>query len=234
MIIEPAADSPALVRGALAAVLYLHIGGGLIGIATGAAALVVRKGGPLHKAIGNLFYVSMLVMASIGALASPFLPTPDWVNVVAGLFTFYLVATARRTVNLPPAIGAFDLGALVFASIIAIAGIAVGLLGILRPGSVGDGPSGAALVFGGIAVLAAFGDWQLIRHGVAGKSRVGRHLWRMCLALFIAVGSLFGGQPQVFPEAIRGTPLLMLPTFATLCALIYWMIRVRFSSRWRS
>jgi hypothetical protein len=234
MILEVSPTAPALIKVAAASILYLHIGGGTIGILSGAGAMLVRKGGPLHKAIGNVFFVSMLIMASIGALASPFLPEPDWVNVVAGMFTFYLVVTARRTMTVAATPRALDIATYFLGAATAIFGIGVGLLGIFRPGSMGDSPVGAALVFGGIAALAAIGDLKLLRHGVQSRQRVGRHLWRMCMALFIAVGSLFGGQPQVFPEAIRGTWVLMAPVLATIVAMIYWMIRVRFSNRWRS
>jgi hypothetical protein len=41
----------------------------------------------------------MLIMSAIGAAVSPFLPRPEWIDVVAGVLTFYLVATAWATVK---------------------------------------------------------------------------------------------------------------------------------------
>jgi len=52
---------------------------------------------------------------------------------------------------------------------------------------------------------------MLVRGGVSGRQRVVRHLWRMCFGLFIATGSFFIGQPQVFPAFIRRTNLLFIP-----------------------
>jgi hypothetical protein len=52
-------------------------------------------------------------------------------------------------------------------------------------------------------------------------------LWRMCLALFIATGSFFLGQAQVFPAPIRDSGLLAVPVFAVLAAMLYWLWRVR-------
>jgi hypothetical protein len=235
MILEISPDSSAVVRGAAAAILFLHIGGGLVGILSGTTAMVLRKGGQAHRLAGNVFFVSMLIMAFIGAVVSPFLPTADWVNVIAGCFTFYLVLTAWMTARRKGGTGYFELGAFVFAVATALGGIAVGLLGMNAPGSVGTSPFGAALAFGIIAALAAIGDLRMIRRGgIAGRQRIGRHLWRMCLALLIATGSLFGGQPQVFPESWRGTGILYLPVLAVLLAMIFWMLRVRFANKWRT
>jgi hypothetical protein len=233
MILEVSPDSSAVVRYAATTVLYLHIGGGLVGIISGATTLVMRKGGQSHRIVGNVFFVSMLIMATIGAVVSPFLPTPDWVNVIAGCFTFYLVATAWITVR-SKGTGSLGICAFVFGVITALAGIAIGLLGMKFPGAVGKSPYGAALVFGAIAALATVGDLRMILRGeITGRPRISRHLWRMCLALLLATGSLFGGQPQVFPESIRGTGLLYLPVLAVLIAMLAWMLRVRFAKRWQ-
>ena len=69
------------------------------------------------------------------------------------------------------------------------------------------------------------------RGGIAGVARVARHLWRMCFAFFVASGSLFLGQPQVFPKVLRSSPLLIGLALAPLAFLIFWMIRVRLP-RW--
>jgi hypothetical protein len=233
MILEVSPDSSLLVRSAAATVLYLHIGGGIVGIVAGTTAMMMRKGGQAHRLVGNVFFISMLIMATIGAVVSPFLPTPDWINVVAGTFTFYLVATAWMTARRKEGIGRFEIGAFVVAVLTALGGVTVGMLGMNVPGSVGTSPWGAALVFGVIAALAAAGDFKMIRRGgISGRQRIGRHLWRMCVALLIATGSLFGGQPQVFPDAVRGTGLLYLPVLTVLGAMIFWMLRVRFAKRW--
>jgi hypothetical protein len=89
--------SPLILRAAVDAVLVLHITGGLTGITSGFAALVLRKGSRGHQIAGDVFVVAMLVMSTIGALASPFLPQPQRANVVPGLLTFYLVLTAWMT-----------------------------------------------------------------------------------------------------------------------------------------
>jgi hypothetical protein len=92
-------------------------------------------------------------------------------------------------------------------------------------------PYGIALVFGAVAALAAWLDLRVIRKGgLAGPPRIARHLWRMCLALFIAAGS-FAGQPRAQPEAIRGASWLFLPALAVLVLMAFWLVRIRLVRR---
>jgi hypothetical protein len=63
--------------------------------------------------------------------------------------------------------------------------------------------------------------------GLTGAPRLKRHLWRMCLALWIATSSFFLGQAQVFPKAIRGSGVLTIPVLTVLVVMFYWLWRVR-------
>jgi hypothetical protein len=77
-------------------------------------------------------------------------------------------------------------------------------------------------------------DFRVLRHGgIAGVPRLARHLWRMCLGLFIAASSFFLGQQQVMPAFIQGSPLLLVLAFAPLPLLIFWLVRVRTARQFR-
>src|SRR5881275_2687455 len=93
MTLHVPAGSPWWMFAAAALILFLHIAGGSVGIISGMIALFTRKGGRVHRIAGTTFFVSMLIMAGIGAAASPFLPVPSMPNVCAGVLTFYLVGT---------------------------------------------------------------------------------------------------------------------------------------------
>lgn len=69
----------------------------------------------------------------------------------------------------------------------------------------------------------------MLLRGIAGTKRLVRHLWRMCFGLFIATGSFFLGQQQVFPRAVRGSALLLILGIFPLFVLLFWFIRVRFT-----
>jgi hypothetical protein len=85
---------------------------------------------------------------------------------------------------------------------------------------------------GSVPLLAAAGDIRmLVRGGISGRQRLVRHLWRMCFGLFIATGSFFLGQQQVFPAWLRRTNILFVPAILPLILLIFWLIRVRLTKR---
>jgi hypothetical protein len=231
MILELSDGSSGLARGAAALVLSLHVTAGGVGILSGAAALFFRKGSRLHRIAGNWFFVAILTMAAIGACVAPFLP--DRISSVAGLLTFYLVLTSWVTIRRKDGrVGHFEIGAL----LLAVGLIAIGLILGTRAASSPTGmldrePFQAAFAFTAVAALAAAGDLRLIlRGGISGAQRIVRHLWRMCVALFIAAASFFLGQPKVFPASIRGSFILFMPEIAVLGLLIFWLIRVRFTN----
>ena len=83
-------------------------------------------------------------------------------------------------------------------------------------------------MFGGVALAAAIGDVRVLRGRIlTGTLRLRRHLWRMCYALFVASGSFFLGQAQVFPKPIRIGPLLAIPALLPLVLMFYWLARMR-------
>jgi hypothetical protein len=82
-----------------------------------------------------------------------------------------------------------------------------------------------------VLLLAAAGDIRMLaRGGISGRPRIMRHLWRMCFGLFIATGSFFLGQQQVFPAFLRGSIFLTVLALVPFPLMIYWLIRVRFNN----
>ena len=228
MIIHISPDAPFLVKAAADTALALHIGGGITAVAAGGVALAARKGGRLHRAAGDLFVIGMLVAMTVAAITAPLLP--QTANVPGAILAIYLVATAWVTVRRQPnAVGVFEVGAFLAVTSVALALGAFAWIGAQSPRGTIDGvPYQAALFIAAFAALAAGLDLRVIlRGGVAGPQRLARHLWRMCLALFVGTGSFFIGQPQVFPAPLRGSPLLILLGVAPLLAMIYWLVRLR-------
>jgi hypothetical protein len=212
-------------------VVFIHIWAALIGILFGLTALFLRKGSRLHRATGNVFFVSMLLMTSVAAYRAAF-AVPVMTNVLVGVLTFYLVATAWLTVKRKA--GTTGVAEFVLLPVVLTVGIAGAFFGWEAASSatgLKDGsPPGGYYIIGSLALIHAGLDIRmLIRGGVAGAQRVARHLWRMGFALLIAVGSLFLGQQQMFPEAVRGSPLLFVPVIVVIAATIFWLVRVLFS-----
>jgi uncharacterized membrane protein len=206
----------------------MHIGGGLIGIASGAVALMALKGAPLHRRSGIVFVSSMLVMSSTAALLALKQPSPG--NFVpAAVLTFYMVTTALLTVRRPHRYArCIDIVAMLAALALGIVSIAFGLLRDDGPSTSGSYPSSAYFVLGAVAVGFAVRDLQMIGGGrLHGAARLKRHLGRMCGAMIVATASFFLGQPQVFagglmePMALRVVPVLLI-----VGAMIYWTVRM--------
>ena len=235
MILHVAAGSAWWLFAAANLILFLHIAGGTVGILSGAVALLARKGGRRHRVAGTVFFVSMLIMASIGALTSPFLPVPSMTNVAAGTLTFYLVATGWVAIKREDGrIGRFEKGGLGVALAVVAAGVTFIVMAMNSPtGTIGKTPPQAFYVFAIIGAIAAAGDLKMIlRGGLSGSARIARHLWRMSAALTIASGSFFLGQQRIMPVSIQGSSWLFVPVFAPLLFMIFWLFRVR-ARRWR-
>ena len=202
---------------------------GAISLLSGAAALSFRKGERLHRGFGNVFFGAMLGMSASGAFLA--LMKSERINIVVGILTFYLVATAWATVKRKE--GEIGLLEYVACPIAFAIGIWVIILGFeVMNSKLGyiDGemiPFGAYFFFGSMAILASLLDVKMfIRKGLFGKHRVARHLWRMCFAMLIATASFFLGQPQVFPESIQDSIVLAAPVLLVLILLLFWLIRV--------
>ena len=251
MILQFGPETPLLLRAAASGVLIVHISGGSVGLLSGAAALLVRKGGRLHRLAGKVFAGSMLTMAALGAIAAPLFmlalsagispagvpPTfPEWANTFMGIFTLYLVCTGWAGINLKDgALRRFEIGAFLVAA--CAAGIS-SMIGVHIARSATGMIDGlhylVAYAFGVVFGLAAIADLTVVlRGGVFGKQRIARHLWRMSTAMLIAVVSFLVGQAHIFPAAVRASGVLYLPELSVLGLMIFWMLRVAFSSQFK-
>lgn len=212
--------------------LVLHISAGIIGLLSGSAAMSFRKGSQRHRMAGNVFVVSMLIMGACAVYLALLKHQPN--NVFGGLLTFYLITTAWLTGRgKQDQTSDLDWAALVFALAVAVSMLTLGVRVVrgLTERQAGV-PIGMYFFMGFIPLLAAAGDIRMLAQGgISGRPRLVRHLWRMCFGLFIATGSFFLGQQQVFPLAIRKqyilAPLAILPLFL----LIYWLVRVKWTKR---
>ena len=83
------------------------------------------------------------------------------------------------------------------------------------------------VMFGVLALSAGVGDRRMIRAGgLQGTPRLKRHLWRMCVALFIAAGSFLLGPVRRIPEPLRMPALRLIP-LVVLVTMVYWLWRFR-------
>jgi uncharacterized membrane protein len=209
-------------------VLLLHIFAATVGLLSGFLSMVLRKGSGLHRVAGNVFFVSMLTMSATAVFIATFL-LPNRSNVLIGLLTFYLVATAWSAARRRDGgTSLFDVRALVFVLAVAALGVASGVQAAGSVNGTKDGVSAGFYFFvGSLALLGAISDIRMLRlGGVTGPRRIARHLYRMCFALLIATFSFYPGQGKLFAGWLRESGVLVLPHLFLIGSLIYWRFKV--------
>lgn len=211
----------------------VHVGFGTAALLAGAGAMTFRKGGRLHAKAGTIFFAAMLVMALTGSVMAAL--RPERGTAVIGLLTAYLVITSWWTArHRDGRAGRFEAASLLFALAAAAAMATLGAMALNSPdGRLDSLPAAAHFPFAVVMAIAAAGDLNfLLRGGLGGRQRLARHVWRMCAALFIASASFFLGQQDEFPQALKGLPIWLVPPFATLALMVFWLVRVRFARAW--
>ncbi|MEM9387728.1 MAG: hypothetical protein AAGA68_21925 [Pseudomonadota bacterium] len=230
--LEVSPSAPAIAHIAAAVLLYLHIGGGAVGLVLGVIAAVARKGGELHRAAGYTFVVSMAITYLIGAAVAPFLTEGQRPNLVAGVLALYLLASSLMTARRREFRASWtERVGLALALAITGMGLYFMFLGAnSATGTVDGSPPQAFVLFVFVGVAAVYGEANaIIRKKLFPAARVSRHLWRVCVSFFIASGSFFLGQPQVFPEAFNDTLAPVALAFAPLLMMVAFLLRTRFS-----
>lgn len=207
----------------VAAILPLHILGGILALATGYVALYAAKGATAHRRSGTVFVYAMVLMSLSGAVIA--LLHANSISVVAGLMTFYMVATGMRTVQpRGTPISAIDRAATVFAILVAAGCVIVGMQAAGR----GRPEAYPLFVFGSVGVLGVIGDRRMAREGgIAGTRRIARHVWRMCFAMWVAAASFFWGPQTRVPEMLRIPLLQAVAVLLPIAVMAYWLIRLR-------
>jgi uncharacterized membrane protein len=217
--------------------LPIHIIAGGLAIVFGFTALFAKKGGTIHRRIGLLFVYAMLAMGTSGSILGYRNGGLADGNVMAGILTAYFVGTALTTVRPPSAwTRRFNAAALTVALLLALGAFTTALRMIsstqLSPNGVPFRTIGVmSFILASALLLAAIGDIRIMRSGLPqGGSRLARHLWRMCFALFIAAGSFFSIRERVakiLPAPFTTGFMRLLPILVLFAMMFYWLWRVR-------
>jgi len=211
--------------------LPIHIIAAAVGLVAGVVALAAAKGRLLHRRSGIAFVYGMIAMCATAAVSATV--KGQAVNVMAALMTSYLVLTGLMTVRPPSQKTRRQMiGLMLMALTLGGATFAAGLMAAARPdGRLFGYPPFPFFLFGVLGLSGGAGDWRTIRQSaLRGAPRLARHLWRMCMALFIAAASFFSIRARVaaiFPAALTGGVARALPVLLVMVAMFYWLWRIR-------
>jgi len=214
--------------------LMAHISGGSVALIAGAVGLISKKGSSLHRQAGKLFVFSMLTMAITGASIAYFASV--YISVLAGSLSLYLVLSAWITgLKRSPKTHYYEASIFTFGLLVLSLGFYLswraynGVTDILPDYII---PAGVYYVFTLFVLLGVVGDIiVLIKGGVSGKYRIARHLWRMCIPLYIAASSLFDGQRDIFPAALQESFYLDIPAYLIFLSMLYYLGKVWIPSK---
>ena len=205
----------------------IHILAGSLGLLTGYVALYAAKGAPLHRRSGMVFVYAMLTMSVFGTSIAIVRGVAPAINIPAGILTAYLVITALTTIRPIAGTRWLDVGLMLVALTLGMTDLTFGFQALANGGTRFGMPAFPFFMFGVVGTLGGVGDLRVLRSGaLTGTSRLARHLWRMCFALFIAALSASVQFAKMLPQPVR-MPVLVLPMLAVLVAMFYWLWRVR-------
>lgn len=158
--------------------IYLHAGFGGIALFTGAVALSARKGNPVHKKWGKVFYYTMLT-AAFSALVIAVLPGHESPFLFAiGVFSSYFVISGFRSLRFREP--AFDTRP---DRLIGYGIILTGLTMILYPALLYGKLNPVLAVFGTVGISFGLRDLR-----IAGNLEKRRQLWQT-----LHLGKMVGG-----------------------------------------
>eukprot|EP01030_Chromulinospumella_sphaerica_P024812 gene24812-24915_t len=206
----------------------------MVAIVAGPVSLLAPKGKWLHRKAGIAFYWAMLVMAGVALVMATI--RVQKVNIFAAALTLYLVVTAWSIVKARAGtLTRVERWAPWWAAAVSVGAAVTGILVATIPDRLYEGDRGAppgAVIFAVFAVIAALAVatdvWTLRRGGLSGAARISRHLWRMCLALFVAIGSFAAQAPLLARRMDLEPPPSMAifgPALAVLVLMAFWLIR---------
>lgn len=205
--------------------LVLHITSGTIGLLTGTYNLIRTKGDRMHKNIGKIFSLSML-MTGVSALVLAIL-NPNYFLFIIGIFTIYLTATGHRYIYLKmlsihqrPK----ELDWLITISML-LAGIIFLVMGILQLIS-GTTFGIVFIVFGMIGLLFVKTDFANYRGKVKGKNYwLVAHLQRMTAAYIAAFTAFLVVNADNIPVPVPAIVFWLLPTVLLTPLIVMWTRR---------
>ncbi|MEP2280132.1 hypothetical protein [Maribacter sp.] len=172
--------------------IYIHAFFGGVGLITGIASIVVKKGPRNHKLLGKWFSWSMIISSVISLVVARM---PNHINTflfLIGIFTIYMVLAGNRALTFKSTkktkANVTDKLVSGIMAICALLMIGFGVTGLLN----GYSHSILYLFFGIIGLFLPYGDYKLFKNTLNNRKLwLINHLSRMLGALIASVTAFF-------------------------------------------
>jgi len=200
--------------------IYIHAFFGGLGLITGIASILVKKGSLPHKNMGKLFSVGMIT-SSVISIPITFMPNHENLFLLLiAVFTIYLVLTGRRAlifkttfkVNTYDKVlsGSMFLFAIIMLFLAVFKLINTTTFGVLY------------LFFGGFGLLLVYGDFKFYKQIThQGNAWLIVHIKKMIGALIASITAFI-----VAGVGVSTLTTWMLPTIFGTIYIIYWKRKV--------
>lgn len=198
--------------------IYIHATFGGVGLLTGLAAVMLKKGAPLHKRTGTIFSYTMIISALLSLVIALWPGHNNLFLFLIGVFTIYLILSGNRALTFKPHLKArADVkdqcisGGMLLASLVMIILGIVQLISQHRQGIL-------YLFFGGFGGFLSLQDFKMFRTFRDKKNlRLGSHIGRMVGALIASITAFLVAGFKI------GTVLVWIsPTIIGTMYITYW------------
>lgn len=208
--------------------IYAHAFFGGLGLISGIGSMIVKKGSPLHKKMGKVFSISMVVNSIISL---PVACMPNHENAflfLIGVFTIYLVLSGNRSLTFKPRkkkkaeLADFLISGGMFLS--AFVMIAIGSYRYFV------GTNGILFLFFGIGgLLLTLGDYLFFKKYPGEETEMKwlrNHISRMMGALIASITAFL-----IVGLSTNSLFAWMLPSVVGTFFIIYWQRKMKKASR---
>lgn len=200
------------------ALLVLHVGAGSTALVCGLVALCSRKGSPLHRRFGRVYYRAMCLVAATAAILAPVVHSVFLFLVMIlsfyAAFAGYRVLRRKNPFATPPTF--IDWAA---AIVVSVSGATMVTLGIEKPQLIDPSFAPMFLVFGALSLLLGVGD--VVRY-VRPPQRKGAwmllHAGKMIGSYIAAVTAFSAVNLPMLPALVRW----FWPTAVLIPLIVYY------------
>ena len=194
--------------------LFIHAGFGGIALVSGAISLVTKKGNPLHKKSGKVFYYTLLISVLMSLVISVMPNHKSTFLFSIGLFSSYFIIGGYRSLGFKKKDVSFRWDKII-AYLIVVTGITMIAYPILLEGNINI----VLLIFGMIALIFGAIDLLLLQN----KSKIKEnwlkiHLSKM-ISGYVAATTAF----VVVNQWIPGVWAWFTPGIFGTVYMIYWL-----------